>query len=260
MLDPFSGSATTLVTAKKLGRQFLGFELSEDYAARGSQRVIEAQVGAPLVGSADPTRSAPATPGQTGKRARVESSSEFGIRNSDDSAEVATSSEPQASELRTPNSELPVASPSHHTELLIEAFRRACNGYSLDRVVADPKLQDELVEQCRALKLAGDAKSWNAGLFRLRKSGKLTSVPTTARTELDVGRMRAVPAGRRSGTGVVARPRYRRKPRRCALRSGPRGRVRSTGGPLRRQEEDVRVSLGRVEVAERSPRYSSPSL
>lgn len=63
VLDPFSGSATTLVTAKKLGRNYLGFELSPDYAERGGRRVEDAVVGAPLVGSADPTRSAPRTPG-----------------------------------------------------------------------------------------------------------------------------------------------------------------------------------------------------
>jgi site-specific DNA-methyltransferase (adenine-specific) len=70
VLDPFAGSATTLVTAKKLGRKFIGFELSEDYAARGSARLAEAEVGAPLVGSADPTRSAPATPAEVKPRKR----------------------------------------------------------------------------------------------------------------------------------------------------------------------------------------------
>ncbi|HMO35867.1 MAG TPA: site-specific DNA-methyltransferase, partial [Gemmatales bacterium] len=62
VLDPFSGSASTLVTAKKLHRRYLGFELSPDYAQRGMKRLEAVQPGDPLVGSEVPTRSAPATP------------------------------------------------------------------------------------------------------------------------------------------------------------------------------------------------------
>ena len=35
VVDPFSGSATTLAVAKKLGRNYLGFDLSEEYVQRG---------------------------------------------------------------------------------------------------------------------------------------------------------------------------------------------------------------------------------
>lgn len=66
VLDPFSGSASTLIVAKKLGRKFLGFDLSGDYIERGLARLAKAQVGDPLDGSAEPTVSAPATP-PTGK-------------------------------------------------------------------------------------------------------------------------------------------------------------------------------------------------
>jgi site-specific DNA-methyltransferase (adenine-specific) len=61
VLDPFSGSSTTLVVAKKLKRQFFGFELSEDYVAQGTARLASAKPGSALLGSEEPKVSAPAT-------------------------------------------------------------------------------------------------------------------------------------------------------------------------------------------------------
>lgn len=61
VLDPFSGSATTLAVAKKLGRQFLGFDLSESYVQAGMERLARVEEGAPLDGAPEPTMSAPST-------------------------------------------------------------------------------------------------------------------------------------------------------------------------------------------------------
>jgi site-specific DNA-methyltransferase (adenine-specific) len=61
VLDPFAGSGTTLAVAKKLGRSFLGCELSESYAARVTERLGTITVGDPLDGAAEPLKSAPAT-------------------------------------------------------------------------------------------------------------------------------------------------------------------------------------------------------
>jgi site-specific DNA-methyltransferase (adenine-specific) len=61
VVDPFSGSASTLVVAKKLNRNFFGFEMSADYSQRGSQRLAETSVGQPLVGAENPLASVPKT-------------------------------------------------------------------------------------------------------------------------------------------------------------------------------------------------------
>jgi DNA modification methylase len=61
VLDPFSGSATTLAVAKKLGRRYLGFDLSPDYVRRGTERLVSIRVGDPLDGAPEPTMSAPQT-------------------------------------------------------------------------------------------------------------------------------------------------------------------------------------------------------
>ena len=66
VLDPFAGSGTTLAVAKKLGRQFLGCELSEAYADRIRSRLAAIQPGQPLDGAPEPLKSAPTT--KTGRR------------------------------------------------------------------------------------------------------------------------------------------------------------------------------------------------
>jgi site-specific DNA-methyltransferase (adenine-specific) len=61
VLDPFSGSATTLAVAKKLKRRFIGFDLSPEYVKQGTQRLAAIKLGDPLDGAPEPTMSAPAT-------------------------------------------------------------------------------------------------------------------------------------------------------------------------------------------------------
>ncbi len=62
VLDPFAGSGTTLVVAKKLGRRWLGFELSDQYRTQAAARVEAARSDQPLEGAAQPLGSAPRTP------------------------------------------------------------------------------------------------------------------------------------------------------------------------------------------------------
>ncbi len=68
VVDPFAGSGTTLAVAKKLGRRFLGCELSAEYAARIRTRLAGIRAGEPLDGAPEPLKSAPAT--AAGRRLR----------------------------------------------------------------------------------------------------------------------------------------------------------------------------------------------
>jgi site-specific DNA-methyltransferase (adenine-specific) len=61
VLDPFAGSGTTLSVAKKLGRRFLGFELSTQYAERIKERLKAVRCGDALEGVAEPLASVPST-------------------------------------------------------------------------------------------------------------------------------------------------------------------------------------------------------
>jgi len=61
VLDPFGGSGTTLAVAKKLNRQFIGFELSADYVKNIDERLRTIKPGDALVGPEDAATSAPRT-------------------------------------------------------------------------------------------------------------------------------------------------------------------------------------------------------
>jgi site-specific DNA-methyltransferase (adenine-specific) len=61
VVDPFSGSGTTLAVAKKLGRRYLGFDISKEYVKLGRERLESICVGDRLDGSPEPTMSAPQT-------------------------------------------------------------------------------------------------------------------------------------------------------------------------------------------------------
>jgi DNA modification methylase len=87
VLDPFSGSATTLTVAKKLGRRWIGFDISPEYIERGRSRLAAAQVGGRLDGAEEPLVSVPKTAdGRT-----LESRKQKGTRKRGESRQPAKS-------------------------------------------------------------------------------------------------------------------------------------------------------------------------
>jgi site-specific DNA-methyltransferase (adenine-specific) len=81
VLDPFAGSGTTLVVAKKLGRRWIGFELSQEYVKNVDARLDAAAVGQALDGPENPLTSAPTT--ANGKQRRQPTRSVVGQKTLD---------------------------------------------------------------------------------------------------------------------------------------------------------------------------------
>ncbi len=162
VLDPFSGSATTLAVAKKLNRKHIGFELSEDYVTYGLNRLENIRIGDRLDGSPEPTKSAPKTKPSRGRTKRM----------------VARTNQQQHEE-RFAEAQLEMTLTG-----VAEAFRISHDGFSADRIVADSELNDLFSDGCQRLGLAGDPRTWNTLLFRLRKAGKLSHIDTARKTEL----------------------------------------------------------------------------
>jgi site-specific DNA-methyltransferase (adenine-specific) len=70
VLDPFTGSGTTVAVAKKLGRQWIGIELSDEYVKHVGKRLAEISVGDRLEGSENPLKSVPSTKNGKVRQAR----------------------------------------------------------------------------------------------------------------------------------------------------------------------------------------------
>jgi site-specific DNA-methyltransferase (adenine-specific) len=162
VFDPFSGSATTVAVAKKLGRRYLGFDLSKDYVKRGRDRLERIAVGDRLDGAAAPTVSAPATPQVSGGKTR---------------ALPQTLPKPARVELAT------TEQLAAFHQGLISAYARSYGKFSLDRVLADPALNARFAAACQQLGLPGDHRTWNWTLIGMRKAGLLAHLPTSRRTE-----------------------------------------------------------------------------
>jgi DNA modification methylase len=146
VLDPFGGSGTTFSVAKKLGRQWIGFELSPDYVARIEARLQKTSVGDPLDGAADPATSAPTTAKPKLGRRKL--------------------SPREAAEIESG---------------ITAAYKKVHKGLSVDYLVADPDSNARFLDACKKLGLPGYPAQWNLGLMRIRKKGKLPPSETHSR-------------------------------------------------------------------------------
>ncbi len=171
VLDPFSGSATTLAVAKKLGRQQIGFDLSQEYVAHGRDRLESIKIGDRLNGGPEPSKAARNDLVENGLAKKSRSKAAI---------DTDEKKKQQLHEQRFAESQRRLSESG-----IVEAFRLAHEGYSSDRVVVDPDLNAAFADNCRKLGVAGNITFWNSTLFRLRKAGnasQLKQIETTQRT------------------------------------------------------------------------------
>lgn len=180
VMDPFSGSSTTVAVAKKLQRDWLSFELSDEYVKLGTNRLAAITPGDPLDGSAEPRVSAPTTANGKSKLVAKAKPQIFLPKQ-----DPAFGFKARTSSLGTPQPGLfDFETEPDDDTALIEVFGDFCDGFSLDRVIADPVLNADLQLRCDRREIAGTPAERNRRLFRLRADGKLklAGIETTHRT------------------------------------------------------------------------------
>lgn len=159
VLDPFGGSGTTLAVAKKLGRRWLGLELSADYVARIRQRLAGCNSGDMLDGASDPLTSVPAT------------------------AQGRKLGSPRSAKTQKTGAKNKPAQPKRddYNRAIIAAYRSVHAGKSVDYLLASPELNAAFLAQCRRKGIEGGDVDWNLRLVRLRKAGQLPLLERTSR-------------------------------------------------------------------------------
>lgn len=164
VLDPFGGSGTTLAVAKKLGRRYLGIELSPSYATQIEQRLDGIRVGEALTGPEKPELSSPGTArGRSVKADTIVGSARRTRRRQ---------GEPQGL-FRRPV--VDVARPREFDDdarrNIVEAFQ-ATNDGSIDRMLADPRSNQRFLDECALRGAPGTPRDWNHLLLTMRKCGR----------------------------------------------------------------------------------------
>lgn len=71
------------------------------------------------------------------------------------------------------------------SDIIRNAFLAAHDGFSTDRVVADPELNQRFLKKCREAGLTQSDFSLNKSLLNLRKSGQLSQLPKAKRTTFE---------------------------------------------------------------------------
>jgi DNA modification methylase len=168
VLDPFAGSGTTLAVAKKLGRRWVGCELSEEYVRAATERLDSIHADDALDGPADPIASAPTT--ANGKRLEHNNSPFPQGSTREGTNGTALAVEPSRVNATIAVSRRNVRDAIRDT--IVDAFYEVHDGYSIDWLLANPSLQNAFHETCREAGLIGCPRDWNRELLRLRKMGK----------------------------------------------------------------------------------------